>query len=84
MTFKFYLGGYSRDNYHCQLKNGHLHCSEYDYAPFLAEEKVVNLTGNKDWELLLEFVKTCNWNKTYDIGACDGTQWELKADSKIF
>lgn len=58
MDFKFYLGGYGRNNYRLTLKGNVLSCFEYYRLPIPDQEMLVPMEdGNNDWVLLLELVK---------------------------
>lgn len=77
MIFNFYLEGYGLYSFRIILKSKTLSCCQYYGLPTPEDEKVVSLEGNRDWELLLAFLKHCRWQKRYDSFTCDGTQWEL-------
>ncbi|WP_439880726.1 hypothetical protein ACSX1A_16405 [Pontibacter sp. MBLB2868] len=77
MTLNFYIGGYGRDSYRLTLHDNELRCSEY-YGILLEHDKIVPIEGNKNWDQLMSFLKSCDWKRRYDSDILDGTQWELK------
>ncbi len=83
MVFEFSLGGYfSSHNYTVCLEGDTLCVADCPYPKPPELEKKIPVTDNEDWAALLTFIKKCNWQKTYDSGILDGTQWELKAKGK--
>jgi hypothetical protein len=80
MVFQFSLGGYfNSHNYSVRLENNFLCVSDCLYSRLPETEKKIAVTDNENWARLLTFIKECNWQKTYDSGILDGTQWTLKA-----
>jgi len=79
MVFEFSLGGYfNSHNYTVRLEGDLLYVSDSLYPLPPEFEKKIAVTNNENWAALLTFLKECNWQKTYDSGILDGTQWTLK------
>jgi len=79
MVFEFSLGGYySSHNYTVRLAGDLLFVSDSLYPRPPEVEEKIPVTNNENWAALLTFIKQCNWQKTYDSGILDGTQWTLK------
>ncbi|RDV11835.1 hypothetical protein DXT99_23920 [Pontibacter diazotrophicus] len=64
------------------MNNGTLTISEYQGIPIPGHDKVLAVDDIIDWQLLLEFLKACNWKRRYDSNILDGTQWELTVSGK--
>ena len=85
MEFEFSLGGYFNDhNYTVRLAGNLLYISDQRYLSVSDSEMKVPVENNENWLQLLAFIKTCGWKRTYDNGALDGTQWELKLKDSGF
>lgn len=83
MVFEFSLGGYFNDhNYTISLKNNSVFVSDKNDFQDSTAEKLVSIENNEGWLQLLAFLKNCGWEKNYDSGILDGTQWELKVKGK--
>jgi hypothetical protein len=86
MILKFYIGGFFRNSFDLGLTGQQLTCYEYDNALFkeTQEPLVVNIKHNVLWLKLIEHLKQCKWQKTYNSDVLDGTQWNLKFRSDDF
>jgi hypothetical protein len=64
-----------------KVKRKNLYCHTYGmhYSSEPPMETVIELTGNKQWEALLQCLKSMKWKGKYvDEGVCDGTHWFIK------
>ncbi len=79
MTFHFSIGGYFGSSFVARIKEGELECREFtrDSPDVEIEPALINISNNKDWDELVEFLNNCNWSGHYDNMAVDGTQWRL-------
>ncbi|CAN5861065.1 hypothetical protein BH24BAC1_BH24BAC1_06460 [soil metagenome] len=84
MVFNFFIGGFFGTNCWVKLEGDTLYCLKSDF-PRPMEEKFIpcgSVQDNPEWEALLQFLAGCRWERRYDSGILDGTQWELKVKTE--
>ena len=79
MTFHFSIGGYFGSSFVARIVNKELECREFtrESPDVEIEPAHIDITANKDWDALTEFLNNCNWTGHYESDAVDGTQWKL-------
>jgi hypothetical protein len=84
MKFEFFIGGIFDTNRKVTYENKALLCYFGRYGLLTTEPThIINIDDtNANWIKLLSFLKSINWESTYESFICDGIQWTLDAEFK--
>ena len=88
MEFNFFIGGFLNEHFEIQSQNDYLLIFCGFNAIFQSKNlensnHKISVKDNKDWQNIISFIESSNWNQEYESQVIDGLQWTLYFENHV-